>query len=165
MKKNVMCIALAAILLVMAIPAFAATNVYRASYSAGKVNHRFDTTKSISKSSSETWILIKDNVTYSYYCDGSVDVDDDPQVGAHTTCLVSGTGTVLSTEKTATGNNSNVSFAAGELGKANNAAAVKLRIKNPKYGTNENLYLKTAGSFQGTAKSGDEESSISPDLY
>lgn len=163
-KKKVMCLSLVAILLAMAIPAFAESrDVHNASYSAGKVNHWFNTSGFIAKSSSETWILIADNVSYSRYCDKTTD-EVVSASGAHITYLVSGTGDVLSSGRTATGSNTRVSFSASELGSANNAASIKLRIYNPKYNSGENLYLQTAGSFSGTTKSGVEESSVPGDL-
>lgn len=163
MKKNVMCIALSAILLVMAIPVLAATNAYSASYSASEVNHYFNTSNSITKSDSEIWTKLQDVISYSKYCSKSSGAVVN-ETGSHTTYLISASGTRLSGAQTKEGAGTLTYSSSTVIEKANSAGTVKLQIYNPEYNSSLKVYLKTAGTIKGIAKVKEEASSVLPEL-
>lgn len=163
MKKRVMCITLAAILLVMAIPAFATNSTYSNSYSATYVDDYFNTDRSISKADTESWVKIQDKVTYTRYYDKDTDAKTNDK-GSHLTCLITSSGRTLSGTKKGTGSCTITFSSASEIGNARTVNTVKLQIQKPNDGTTSNVYLKTSGSMVGEAKQGIEVDSISPDL-
>lgn len=86
MKKKLMCLALATILLVMAVPAFA----YRDSTFRASAIYRAYTFKNFEKPSSFTWILVNaSSITYSNNTDSKdyfmvqVNDDDGNQISIH----------------------------------------------------------------------------------
>lgn len=162
MKKNVMCIALATILLATTIPAFAATSTYKASYTKDKVNH-YCTSNSVTKSDSEIWMQLQDVISYSKYCSKSSETVVN-ETGSHTTYLVSASGTRLSGAQTKEGAGTLTYSSSSVIEKANSAGSVKLQIYNPKYNSSDNVYLKTAGTLKGIAKTLEEASSVSSEL-
>ncbi len=151
-KKITALVLIAAMLFALTISTFAEGRAsYSATYTAGHVEHRFDTSNSLVKNGSEQWIQITDNPSYSRY----YKIETDQLVnnaGKHTTRLVSGTGKTLTGTKTTASSTGSVSFGGNELNSANSAAAVKLRISKPTDGTDDTMYLKTAGSFRGSTQ-------------
>lgn len=147
--KNVIAYVLVVMLLVaFAVSSFAdARSTSSASYSAGKVKHKFTTSAYLSKSSSEKWTQIVDVPSYSCYCREGSDIED-LAAAYHRTYLVDGNGNKLSDSYKDIWLGGTGVFSSDEL-KESTSTAAHLLIYNPKYGTE--WYLKTAGTFNGTA--------------
>lgn len=169
MKKNVMCIALAAILLVMAIPAFAEGRAASsASYSAGKVKHFFNTSNTISKVDTEVWVSITDTVSYNRYCNEKTNAVSS-ESAYHITYLADYLGNKLSAKREIYSASSST-FSGSALGNAGSVELIKLKIYNPKESTydtgdsSQEYYLQTGGSFRGVTKVAAEASAVTPTL-
>lgn len=146
-KKTVSFALVVVMLFALAIGTFAeARTTSSASYSAGKVKHKFTTSAYLSKSSSEKWTQIVDVPSYSRYCREDSDIED--LAAYHRTYLVDGNGNKLSDSYKDIWFGGTGTFSLGEL-KTSSSTAAHLQIYNPKYGTE--WYLKTAGTFNGTA--------------
>lgn len=134
-------------LFALAISTFAeARTTSSASYSAGKVKHKFTTTRSVTKNASETWTKIEDVVSYSKFCTEDSDVED--LASHHVTYLADEDGNKISSYSQDIWLADTGTFPTGVVSGLSGYSTIKLQIYNPKYGTD--WYLKTAGTIKGT---------------
>lgn len=147
-KKTVSFALVVVMLFALAISTFAeARTTSSGTYSAGKVKHKFTTTKSVTKSASETWVKIEDVVSYSKFCTEGSDVED--LASHHVTYLADSNGNKLSSFSQDIWLADTGTFPTSVVEDLSDYSTIKLQIYNPKYGTE--WYLKTAGTIKGTA--------------
>ena len=139
MKKKILCCLLAAIMMLMAIPAFADQQNYNAGYST-PVRHYFSI--EFNKNSSQRWVRFTDDATESYFVDTSN--GNSVTSGYHYTRLTNQSGKTIVSKQT-------ISFSGlGNFDPSGSNAlldCVKIRIDNPNYETNTAIRLKTQGKI------------------
>lgn len=148
-KKVVSFVLVVTMLFALAISTFADSRAINGDlYSAGKVRHRFTTSATATKDTSEFWTKAVDNAASSYfYTEGN---EDNATKGCHTTYVVDGNGTKITSGKEV-GFSATVTFYVSEMNIAPNTNTLRLQIYNPMYGSSGTTQiLKTTGLFTAT---------------
>lgn len=144
MKKKMLCVILAIVMLAVAIPVLAdmpmATNTK--SYSATAVKHRFDT-QSISRGDNTGWLSARDVNTRLYF-------ESDPGYMLYQKSTVLGSNGYAASDSKNVYSGGAVLFGITERGK--DSDHLYLRIHNPHY-PNSSYKLYTSGKFIATAGS------------
>ncbi len=146
-RKVVAYVLVIMMLVASAVSSFAdARGTSSAPYTAGKVKHKFTTSRYVSKSASETWMKIEDVVSYSKFCTEDSDVED--LASHHVSYLADEEGNKISSFNQDIWLADTGTFPTGVVSGLSGYSIIRLQIYNPKYGTE--WYLKTAGTIKGT---------------
>lgn len=148
-RKMLSRILVVVMLLTCTVSAFAEVRtISNGTYIAGKVKHKFTTSNYVTKALDETWLQVRDDADYSYFCNENTGEKDEE--GYHHTYLADYNGNKLTSSYKVVNTSGEEVFYSTEMSGLNSYTLIKLQIYNPKYGTA--WYLQTSGTIKGASK-------------